>query len=225
MSKSAELRDAILQNRKNNIWQISLAVFLCQHQLSHNRHFHCEQPHGSNMLTLECFCPIRESTKPSTFDLCSVGNLRETITQKSIRKRLTVCTTSKELHPRDRFPTQNHPILSHLTQSPKSHPTPLAIFQGAAASTHQPHASTKHAQLLSCAQLNFNKHKTALLRNNMQTPTTSTKDAVRTKTSGFPHDSGVFPHEFPENRSHASCLTKLHIGFVLCALLKTVSAG
>ena len=37
-------------------------------------------------------------TKQSIFDLCRVGDLREPVTKEPIRKRLVVCTTSKELH-------------------------------------------------------------------------------------------------------------------------------
>ena len=98
MSKSAELMNTILKDRKEHIWQISLARFLCQHQVTHHRHFHCEQPQGSMMLKLSCFQPIQQETVPSTFDLCQVGDLREPISQKPIRKRLTVCTTSTALH-------------------------------------------------------------------------------------------------------------------------------
>ena len=50
------------------------------------------------MLKLSCFQPIQRETVPGTFDLCQVGDLREPISQKPIRKRLTVRTTSKELH-------------------------------------------------------------------------------------------------------------------------------
>lgn len=78
MSKSASMCDAILRDRKNHIWQISLARFLRQHQVEHGRHFHCEQPRGSQVLKLSCFRPILQVTTPSTFDLCQVGALRDT---------------------------------------------------------------------------------------------------------------------------------------------------
>lgn len=98
MSKSASMCDAILRDRKNHIWQISLARFLRQHQVEHGRHFHCEQPRGSQVLKLSCFRPILQVTTPSTFDLCQVGALRDTESSRYVRKRLTVCTTSKSLH-------------------------------------------------------------------------------------------------------------------------------
>ena len=98
MSRNAELRKSILTQRKENIWQVSLANMLCEHQVMLDRHFHCEQPQGSQLLRLPCFQPIVEVTKPSIFDLCQVGDLREPVTKEPIRKRLVVCTTSKELH-------------------------------------------------------------------------------------------------------------------------------
>lgn len=98
MSKSAELRDKILQHRKENIWQVSLSQVLCEIQLSQRRHFHCEQPQGSQMFKLPCFQKIVAVTKPSIFDLCRVGRLREPVTDAPIRKRLVVRTTSQRLH-------------------------------------------------------------------------------------------------------------------------------
>ena len=97
-SKGAELRNKILANRRDSIWQLGLSRMLCDHQVTHSRQFHLEQPQGSQMLKLPCMQKIMRVTKPSTFDLCRVGDLREPMSQDFIRKRLTVCTTSKELH-------------------------------------------------------------------------------------------------------------------------------
>ena len=91
MSKNAELRKSILTQRKStygkSVWRTC-----CVNTKS------CWQPQGSQLLRLPCFQPIVEVTKPSIFDLCRVGELREPVTKEPIRKRLVVCTTSKELH-------------------------------------------------------------------------------------------------------------------------------
>ena len=97
MSKSDELCSAILQKRKDHVWQIALAIVLCEYQVQHDQHFHCEQPSGSHMLNMPCFLPILQMTKPCTFDLCRVGDLRLPSTGIPIRKRLCVCTTSESL--------------------------------------------------------------------------------------------------------------------------------
>ena len=47
MSKSAEHSRKEKATFGRSVWQ----SFLCSHQLSLNKHFHCEQPHGSNMLS------------------------------------------------------------------------------------------------------------------------------------------------------------------------------
>ena len=64
------------------------------------------------MLKLNCFQHIAQVTKPSTFDMCCVGNLRGPNSRKPIRKRLVVCTTSKNfyaaLHNRKRQEHHEH---------------------------------------------------------------------------------------------------------------------
>ena len=98
MSKNAELRSSILSQRRENVWQVSLARMLCEHQVMLDRHFHSQQPQGSQLLRLPCFQPIVQVAKPSIFDLCRIGDLHEPVTKEPIRKRLVVCTTSKQLH-------------------------------------------------------------------------------------------------------------------------------
>lgn len=62
---SAELRNKILQDRKDNLWQISLARFLCDHQVSRQKRLHCEQPQGSHMLkpVFSTYCARREAKR------------------------------------------------------------------------------------------------------------------------------------------------------------------
>ena len=110
MSKSAELRETIMQNRKKNLWQISLSRFLCGHQIFREQNFHCEQPQGSQMLKLPCFQPIIRVTKSRTFDVRRVGSLREPLSQLPIRMQLVVRTTSTNLQQNlnDRRCTEPH---------------------------------------------------------------------------------------------------------------------
>ena len=102
-SKSIEMLDKILLDREQTIWQVSLAIVLCEFQIEQGNHFHLEQPAGSKTLTLPDMKPIFQVTKACSFDLCSVGNLRDPMTKAPIRKRLVVCTSSPSL-----FETLNH---------------------------------------------------------------------------------------------------------------------
>lgn len=62
------------------------------------------------MLKLPCFQKVIALTKPSIFDLCCVGRLREPVTNAPIRKRLVVCAPSQRLHEnlRNRKCTESH---------------------------------------------------------------------------------------------------------------------
>ena len=97
MSRSEELRDRVLQDRWENLWQVSLGILLYEHQTECDRHFHLEQPEGSAMLHIPCLGNSLRLAKPCTFDMCKIGHLKEPISQVPIRKRLVLCTTSKTL--------------------------------------------------------------------------------------------------------------------------------
>ena len=97
MSRSESLRDQILRDREKSLWQISLAVVLLEFQVSQDHHFHFEQPEGSQMLLVPSLNPVLQATKRCCFDLCTVGDLRDPVNQKAVRKRLIVHTTSEEL--------------------------------------------------------------------------------------------------------------------------------
>ena len=97
MNRSEESFDRIMQERFENLWQVSLATVLFEYQVQHERHFHMEQPEGSALLHLPMLGKILAVAKPCVFDMCNVGHLREPITQTPIRKRLVVHTTSGTL--------------------------------------------------------------------------------------------------------------------------------
>ena len=88
----------IMEQRWQNLWQLSLAVVLYRFQKSHNAQFSLEQPSGSLMLKVPCMDEIVSSLSWCQFDMCQVGNLVHPETSEPIRKRMIVCTSSRALH-------------------------------------------------------------------------------------------------------------------------------
>ena len=68
------------------------------HQAAHGRHFHLEQPQGSEMIRQPEIEDVALGTLPATFDQCQVGKLKLSKADKYFRKRTTVFTTSRMLH-------------------------------------------------------------------------------------------------------------------------------
>ena len=97
-SKSPELQNKIMNQRWENLWQLALAVVLFRFQKAHGRHFHLEQPLGSDMLQVPCVQAIVRELSWCCFDMCRLGNLKDPRTSEPIRKRLIVCTSSAALH-------------------------------------------------------------------------------------------------------------------------------
>ena len=97
-SKSEELLVKIMENRKQNLWQLALAVVLFRFQQASSRHFHLEQPFGSLMLLFPCLQEIIDQTSRCCFDMCRMGALQNPNNAQFIRKRLVVQTTSNALH-------------------------------------------------------------------------------------------------------------------------------
>ena len=93
-ARSEESLFKILQERETSLWQICLAIVLCEFQVEQEHHFHLEQPFGSLMLKCPVLKPIHQVTRQCSFDLCLIGNLKDPMTMNPIRKRLVVCTTS-----------------------------------------------------------------------------------------------------------------------------------
>ena len=97
-SKSLTLCEKVLSDRWNNLWQLCLAVVLFRYQRAQGRHFHIEQPVGSDLYKVPCMQEIISSLSCCKFDLCRLGDLKEPQTGLPIRKRLLVCTSSQALH-------------------------------------------------------------------------------------------------------------------------------
>ena len=97
-SKSLALCEKVLSDRWNNLWQLCLAVVLFRYQSSLGRHFHIEQPVGSDMYKVPCMQEVLSSLSWCKFDLCRLGSLTDPQSGLPIRKRLLVCTSSQALH-------------------------------------------------------------------------------------------------------------------------------
>ena len=98
MGKSLQGYHDVMQKRASNLWQVSLAVVLYRWQRSQKKHFHMEQPKGSEMYLQPVLQEIFADTLTCHFDMCRVGALTDPQTGLSIRKRLQVQTTSESLH-------------------------------------------------------------------------------------------------------------------------------
>ena len=98
-SKSLALCEKVLSDRWNNLWQLCLAVVLFRYQSALGRHFHIEQPFGSDMYkAVACVQEVVSSLTWCKFDICRLGNLKEPQSGIPIRKKLLVCTSSQALH-------------------------------------------------------------------------------------------------------------------------------
>eukprot|EP00435_Cladocopium_sp_Y103_P050848 s935_g15.t1 len=96
--RSLSQNEQIFKNRMESLWQISLGIVLYEFQKSIDSHFHHEQPHGSSMLKVPGAQVICDNTLNCSFDMCTVGNLRDPSSGKAMRKRLNVRSTSQQLH-------------------------------------------------------------------------------------------------------------------------------
>eukprot|EP00434_Breviolum_minutum_P029213 symbB.v1.2.025839.t2/scaffold2536.1/size76742/5 len=98
MNKSLKMFEKILEQRENNLWQISLGIVLLRFQQSNHSHFHSEQPNGSVLWHVPGAEELTRYTHKCQFDMCNVGQLKDPQTGEFIRKRLVVETTSDSLH-------------------------------------------------------------------------------------------------------------------------------
>jgi len=77
---------------------IALSIVLFRYKRKHRSHFDLEQPRGSAMMKAPGMSEILEHTLWNEFDMCRVGGLKDPTTSEAIRKRMTVCSTSLDLH-------------------------------------------------------------------------------------------------------------------------------
>ena len=96
MFKSTAMFESIQQKQFEQIPHVRLCSRICEYQIRLNRHFHLEQPIGSNMVYLPEFEPIAKVTLRAVFDMCQFG-LRIPKTHRFIRKSSQVYTSSLEI--------------------------------------------------------------------------------------------------------------------------------
>ena len=98
MNRSLQGCETVLQQRLEHLWQIALGIVLFRYQISHHGHFDLEQPRGSTYCKVPNMNEILQQTFWNEFDMCRMGDLKDPQTGEAVRKRLTVLSTSKDLH-------------------------------------------------------------------------------------------------------------------------------
>ena len=98
MGRSMDLQNSILNQRKRDLCHLTLCHNLYLHQVAHGRHFHLEQPVGSEMTKQPQLHDVVTGTLPAFFDMCQAGGLKTPNSEAFLQKRTQVWTTSRELH-------------------------------------------------------------------------------------------------------------------------------
>ena len=108
--RSLELQAKIFHERLNHLWQVALGIVLFRHQKEHGNHFDLEQPDGSLLKKVPGMQEVLNHTHCCRFDMCEVGQLRDPLTNQSLRKRMEVLSTSNDLFRslHKRFCSGNH---------------------------------------------------------------------------------------------------------------------
>ena len=97
MGRSLHTYDRIHNQREADRPHLILCNQLYFHQISESRHFHLEQPQGSEMIDQPELTEVRLGTLPATFDMCHVGKLKLPNAEKFLKKRTQVFTTSRKM--------------------------------------------------------------------------------------------------------------------------------
>ena len=110
MSKSHELFEKIVHERIQNKHHLQLCNEIYLYQTSKRRHAHLEQPGESTMVDEPELSDLREGTLKSLFDMCRMGRLRLPKSNKFLRKRTRVQTTSGYLdfHLHEKYCRHDH---------------------------------------------------------------------------------------------------------------------
>ena len=82
-----------MRERERERQHLCLCDELYWHQVCLGRHFHLEQPMGSDMLKQSEMYEIATGTMPASFDQCQVGGLGLPQDDRFLRKRTVVHTT------------------------------------------------------------------------------------------------------------------------------------
>ena len=98
MCRSQGAHDRILQGRQAEQTHLSLRSEVYDYQVVNGRHFHMEQPQGSEVFEQKRLENVVNGTLRAVFDMCEVGKLKVPQGNNFLRKRSIVRTTSRELH-------------------------------------------------------------------------------------------------------------------------------
>ena len=85
-----------LSPRMHHLEQVALGIVLLRYQREQGRHFHSEQPQSSLMFKLPYLSELYHYTRAIDVDMCTAGNLRDPENGKSIKKGLTIMSTSEK---------------------------------------------------------------------------------------------------------------------------------
>ena len=96
-SKSPEAARKVMNARDQETIHMLLCDAVCQHQINHSRHFHLEQPGGSDMMYQSEMTHIVEQTYRATCDQCTAGKLKHPSSLMPLKKNMQIFTTSKIL--------------------------------------------------------------------------------------------------------------------------------
>ena len=98
MGRSETTRLKILRERVSEQHHLSLRNEIYLHQISKGRHFHIEQPSGSDLFKQPQVDDIVTGCLPAFFDMCQAGKLRDPHNKHFLRKPTQVLTTSRTMH-------------------------------------------------------------------------------------------------------------------------------
>ena len=98
MNRSLQGYENILQQRMDSPWPIALGIVLFRNQPKNKCHFDLEQPRSSAYWKVPSMSEILQQTWWNESNMCRLGDLKDHQTGEAIRKRLTVVSTSMDLH-------------------------------------------------------------------------------------------------------------------------------
>ena len=75
-----------------------ICIVLFRHQAGNHRHFHWEQPAKSLMLVHPGLAEVHQHTFACQFDMCMVGNLKDTQNGLHMKKDMTILTTRQHVY-------------------------------------------------------------------------------------------------------------------------------
>ena len=98
MGRSVTTENMIMQGRQGDRCHLELCNQLYLYQVANGRHFHLEQPRGSDMVKQPQLYDVSTGTLPAYFDMCQAGRLKAPYSEKFLRKQTQVLTTSRIVH-------------------------------------------------------------------------------------------------------------------------------